>query len=151
MIDCSEALAILHEFGVRVVPPGAHPRLGETKAVVNFQKIINARGYEHGRFLIMTWKDTMVKQTIMDGPSLWAISDVIKAVEKNFPDLLDKDVEKWFAFFDALQIGWLQDWAKDLDGVMPKRYAMGGQIYERIKRVFGITKVDLLDDRRVMA
>jgi hypothetical protein len=148
LIDLSQANMILAEFGIEVVPVHGHLRPGQIKSVITFQKIINARGAEHGRFLMMTWKSTMIKQIVMDRFMLWAMSDVILATERNFPDLMRDDVEKWFGFFDALQAGWLQAWVRDVDGIIPRRFALGGQIYERIKRVFGIEQADLLDDRR---
>lgn len=148
MIDCPEAMAILTEFGVEVIPSSGHPRPGQTKAVRSLQKIVNHRGFEHARFIILTWKETNVRKTVLDAPTMWAISDTIKAVERNFPDLLPGDPERWFKFVDGLPIAWLQDWARDLDGIIPRRCAMAGQMYERVKRVFGIDQGDLLDDRR---
>lgn len=143
-----EARAILAEFGIEPVHPSGHTMPGQTKAVANLQKIVRARGYDHARFVIMTWKETMIRKTILDASTMWAFSDVILAVERNFPDLLGRDVERFFAFIDAIPVGWLQSWAKDVDGIIPRRFAIGGMLYERAKRVFGIEQADLLDDRR---
>jgi hypothetical protein len=146
-----EAMAILKEFGVEVVSTSAHLRPGQTKAVASLQKIINARGYDHGRLIVMTWKETMLQRVIFDRPTMWAMSDVIMLVERNYPDLLSNRVSDWFQFFDGLRLEWLQEWARDVEGILPRRYAVAGQVYERIKRVFGIEQGDLLDDRRRIA
>jgi len=147
MIDHPEARAILDEFGIEPIHSSAHAKPGQTKAVASLQKIVNKRGYDHARFVIMTWAETMIRKTVLDAATLWAFSDVILAAERNFPDLMGKDVEKWFSFVDGLHVGWLQDWARDVDGIIPKRFAIAGQIYERIKRLFGVEQPDLLDDR----
>lgn len=146
-----EARAILAEYGITPVPPSAHTRPGETKAVANLQKIVRARGYDHARFVIMLWRETNIRKTVLDAPTMWALSDVVKLVERNFPKLVNEDVETFFKFIDALQIGWLQQWAREVDGVIPRRFAMGGQIFERIKRVFDMEQADMLDDRRRIA
>lgn len=143
-----EARAILEEYGIKPVHPSAHTQPGETKAVANLQKIVRARGYEHARFVIMIWKETMIRKTVLDASTMWAFSDLILALERNFPYLLTTDVEKLFAFVDAIPVGWLQSWAKDVEGIIPRRFAIGAMLYERAKRVFGIDQSDLLDDRR---
>lgn len=148
--DYPEARAILAEFGITPVPPSAHVRPGETKAVGSLQKIIIKRGRDHARFVIMTWKDTHIRRTPLDGATLWALSDTVILMERNFPEVVTKEVEdKWFRFIDGLPIGWLQEWARDVDPIIPRRFAIGGMIYERAKRIFGIRQPDLLDDRRV--
>lgn len=143
-----EAHAILSEFSITPVPPSAHTRPGETKAVANLQKIVRARGYDHARFVIMLWTETMIRKTVLDASTMWAFSDLILALERNFPDLVNKDVEKLFAFVDGLHVGWLQSWARDVDGIIPRRFAIGGMLYERAKRIFDMPQGDLLDDRR---
>jgi hypothetical protein len=143
-----EARAILMEYGIEAMPPSAHLKPGQTKAVANLQKIVRARGFEHARFVIMIWKETMIRKTVLDASTMWAFSDLILSLERNFPDLVTKDVEKLFAFVDGLHVGWLQQWAKDVEGIIPRRFAIGGMLYERAKRVFGIEQADLLDDRQ---
>jgi hypothetical protein len=75
---------------------------------------------------------------------------MVRAAAKNYPDLVENNVSAWFSFFDGLPLGWLQFWALDLDGVISKRHALGGMVYERMRRRFGALAVqpDLLDDRR---
>lgn len=143
-----EARAILAEFGITPVPPSAHTLPGQTKAVANLQKIVRARGYDHARFVIMLWKETNIRKTILDAPTMWALSDTVILVDRNFPRLLNEDVEEFFKFIDRMQIGWLQNWARETEGVIPRRFAIGGMIYERIVRIFRIEQADFLDDRR---
>jgi hypothetical protein len=149
MIDHPEARAILAEFGIEAVHPSSHLKPGQTKAVASLQKIVRKRGYDHARFVIMTWSQTMIKKAPMDAATMWAISDAVVLVEKNFPHLLNNDVETWFRFIDALQIGWIQEWAKSSDGVIPRRFAIAAMIFERLQRLFGIRQLDMLDDRRI--
>lgn len=148
MKDCTQALAILEEFGVTVVPASAHIKPGQTKSVISLQKIVRARGFDHARFVVMIWKETMIRKVAMDASTMWAVSDTMKAIERNYPDLINNRVDDLFAFFDGLPIGWLQTWVRDLDGIVPRRAAVAGMIYERVKRKFGIDQADLLDDRK---
>ena len=148
MIDTAQANAILREYGVTVVPAQAHLRPGQTKSVISLQKIVRARGFDHARFVVMLWRETMIRQVPMDAATMWAVSDTLKAIERNFPDLVDNRMDDLFAFFDGLPLGWMRDWVRDLDGIVPRRAAVAGMIYERVKRKFGIDQADLLDDRR---
>lgn len=148
MADTTQARAILSEFGVTVVPASAHLKPGQTKSVVSLQKIVRARGFDHARFVVMMWKETNLRMVGMDASTLWAVSDTLKAIERNYPDLVNNRMDDLFAFFDGLPVGWLQTWVRDLDGIVPRRAAMSGMIYERAKRKFGIDQADLLDDRK---
>jgi hypothetical protein len=151
MINTAEAMAILKEFGVEVIPSSGHSAPGNTKALRSLQRIVNHRGYDHARFLILTWKESNIRKTVLDAPTAWALSDTIKAMEKNFPDILTNDPERWFRFVDGLPIGWMQEWARPVDDVNPRRHVMFGQIWERAIRIFGAKQGDLLDDRRLSA
>lgn len=142
-----EARAILAEYGVTIVHPSAHIQPGQTKAVANLQKIVRKRGFDHARMVVMLWKETNLRMIPMDSPTLWALSDTLLLVEKNFPQVLSSDTEKLFTLLDGLPIGWLASWARDCEGVIPRRYAIGGMIFERMKRILGIEQLDLLDDR----
>lgn len=142
-----EARAILAEFGVEVIPPSAHIQPGQTKAVANLQKIVRKRGFDHARMLVMLWKDTNLRMIPMDSPTLWALSDTLLLVERNFPAVMTSGTENLFKLLDGLPMGWLQAWARDVDGVIPRRYAIGAQIFERMKRIFDMDQMDLLDDR----
>lgn len=150
MTDHPEARAIFEEFGIRVVPANVMPAIGETRAIATLDRIRNRHGEPHARFVVMTLAETANNKAFIDETSLWVISDMARAAAKNFPDLVDNSVSDWFAFFDALPLGWLQYWAHDLDGLMPKRYVLVGMIWERMRRQFGAMAVqgDLLDDRR---
>lgn len=143
-----EARAILAEFDVKVLPPSGHIQPGSTKAVANLQKIVRKRGFDHARLIVLLWKETNLRMIPMDSPTLWAMSDTLLLVERNFPQVLASDTESLFKLVDGLPMGWLQAWARDTDGVIPRRFAIGGMIFERMKRIFGMDQPDLLDDRR---
>lgn len=142
-----EALAILLEFGVTVIPPSGHIQPGTTKAVANLQKIVRKRGFDHARMIVMLWRETNLRMIPMDSPTLWAMSDTLLLMERNFPHVLASDAESLFKLVDGLPMGWLQAWSREVDGVIPRRFAIGGMIFERMKRIFGIEQPDLLDDR----
>lgn len=145
-----DALAIFAEHGIAVVPAHVMPAVGQTRAIVTLERIINRHGDDHARFVVMTLAETANNKGFIDETSLWVVSDMIRAAEKNFPELVTTNVTAWFSFFDTLPLGWLQFWALDLDGVVSKRHALVGMLYERMKRTFGAMakQPDLLDDRR---
>ena len=142
-----EARAILSEFEVTVIPPSGHLQPGQTKSVANLQKIIRKRGFDHARLIVMLWRETNLRMIPMDSPTLWAMSDTLLLVERNFPQVMTSGTETLFSLLDGLPLGWLQAWARETDGVIPRRYAIGGMIFERMKRIFDLPQGDLLDDR----
>lgn len=144
-----EARAILEEFGVKILPPSGHIQPGTTKAVANLQKIVRKRGFDHARLIVLLWKETNLRMIPMDSPTLWALSDTLTLVERNFPQVMASDTERLFTLVDGLPMGWLQDWARGCDGVIPRRFAIAGMIFERIVRIFKVDQADLLDDRQV--
>lgn len=171
-----EAETLLAEFGIRIVPANVVPGPGETRAVATVGKVIRAHwkrlckrheqehgsvGYsvakrlrpaavDHARFTVMTLAETANSKAHLNESAFWAVSDLILLAEKNFPHLVTTDVDAWFQFFDGLPLGWLQFWSIDMDDIVPKRFALVGMVYERMKRVFGPLhrQPDLLDDRR---
>jgi hypothetical protein len=143
-----EARAILAEFNVTVIPASGHIQPGTTKSVANLQKIVRKRGFEHARLVVLLWRETNLRMVPMDSATLWAMSDTLTLVEKNFPHVMASDTETLFKLVDGLPIGWLQQWSRDVDGVIPRRFAMAGQIYERMVRIFDMPQGDLLDDRK---
>lgn len=150
MTQHPEAMAIFAEYGIEVVPANVMPANGQTRAIATLDRIRNRHGDAHARFVVMTLAETANNKAFIDETSLWVISDMARAAAKNYPDLVGNDVTAWFHFFDTLPLGWLQFWALDLDGVISKRHALGGMVYERMRRRFGALAVqpDLLDDRR---
>lgn len=150
MTNHPEAEAIFAEHGIEVVPAHVMPAIGQTRAIATLDRIRKRHGDNHARFVVMTLAETANSKAFIDETTLWLVSDMIRAAEKNFPQLVTTDVSAWFSFFDGLPLGWLQYWSMDLDGVISKRHALGGMVYERMKRTFGAMakQPDLLDDRR---
>ncbi|CAD0211204.1 hypothetical protein AGRHK599_LOCUS1230 [Rhizobium rhizogenes] len=149
MTSHPRAEAIFAEHGIAVVPAHVMPAVGQTRAIVTLERIINRHGDDHARFVVMTLAETANNKGFIDETSLWVVSDMIRAAEKNFPDLVTNNVTAWFEFFDDLPLGWLQFLTIDLDGVVSKRHALVGMLWERMKRRFGglYRQPDLLDDR----
>ncbi|WP_027685074.1 hypothetical protein [Rhizobium leguminosarum] len=148
-----DAEAIFEEFNVRIVPANVVPLVGETRAVATLHRIAKRHGEEHARFVVMTLAETANSKASINETALWAVSDLVLLAEKNFPHLVTTDVENWFKFFDQLPLGWIQFWSLDMDGIVPKRFAVAGMVYERMKRTFGPLQIqpDFFDDRRQIA
>jgi hypothetical protein len=141
------------EYGITVVPANVVPAVGQTRAPATLERIRNRHGEAHARFCVMTLSDTANSKGAIDEVTLWAVSDLIRAAQKNYPSLMENNVEAWFAFFDGIPLGQLEYWTLGLDGVVSKRHALVGMVWERILRRFGDMHVqpDLLDDRRKIA
>jgi hypothetical protein len=150
MMSHPDAEAIFEEFGIEIVPGNVVPKTGQTRAVATHHRISKRHGKDHARFVVMTFAETANSQGSLNESSLWAMSDMVRLAEKNFPTLMTTDVSSWFSFFDSIPLGWLQVWSDDMDGIVPKRFVLVGMIYERMKRVFGPlhSEPDLFDDRR---
>ncbi|MBX5238645.1 hypothetical protein HJC00_10020 [Rhizobium sp. NLR22b] len=118
--------------------------------MATLDRIRKRHGDAHARFVVMTLAETANNKAFIDETSLWVVSDMVRAAAKNYPDLVENNVSAWFSFFDAIPLGYLQYWAFDLDGIVSKRHALVGMLYERMRRQFGAMAVqpDLLDDRR---
>lgn len=146
-----EAMEILDEFGIEVVPKNVVPKHGQTRAVASVDRIRRRYGADHGRFVLMTLVETANNNTALDETGLWATSDVILAFRKNYPDLMENDVDRFLSFFDRVPVGRLQLFCYGLDGITNKRAALVGLIWERASRVFRKGQMELLDDRRMSA
>lgn len=153
MTDYSWSRKTFAEHGISVVPANVIPGPRATRAVATLERIKNRHGEAHARFVILTLADTANNHGAIDETTLWAVSDIVRAAEKSYPDLMTNDLERWFEFFDALPLGQLEFWCLGLDGVISKRHALAGMIFERMVRQFGdlASQPDLLDDRRMRA
>ena len=137
------------EYSIRIVPANVVPAIGETRAPMTLSKIKQKHGLDHMRFVVGLLAETSNNRALLSEEIYWATSDVIRAFEKNYPDVCANDVEKIYAFFDATPIGVLQVWCLSLEGITSKRRALVGMIFERAIRTFGplYSQPDLLDDR----
>jgi len=142
-----EAEAMFEEFGIEIVPANVVPAVGQTRAVATLQRIINRHGEEHARFVIMTLADCANNRAALDETGLWATSDIVLALRKNYPEMMEKEVTRFLEFFDRVPVGMLQYWCFGLDGITNKRAALVGLIWERACRVFGEPQGELFDGR----
>lgn len=152
MSDQREALAILNELGVTVVPKSVMPRPGQTRSVGTLQRIIRRHGAEHGRLVVMVIVESTNNLAALDEASLGAVSDILLAIRRSYPDIYVNDMTKVFEFFDVTPIANIRAIFTDgVDGIIPRRFALGGMLWERVVRVFGQPQMDILDDRRKSA
>ncbi|OIN06100.1 hypothetical protein BFS86_19540 [Shewanella algae] len=144
------AIEICQEFNITVVPANVAPKGGQTRAPNTIERIIRRHGEARARFVLGTLADTANNRVCLDETVMWAVNDLVTAAEKNFPEIINNNVEAWYSFFDSMPLGVLQFWCLDLEGVVSKRHALAGMMYERLKRKFGplSQQPDLLDDRR---
>ena len=138
------------EYGITIVPPNVVPQIGETRAPHTLALIKAKHGKDHMRFVIGTMAETANNRALLDETMFWSVSDMVRAFRKNFPRVMDHDLDAWFSFFDKVPLGWLQYTCLDLEGITSKRRALDGMIWERASRTFGPLSIqpDLLDDRR---
>jgi hypothetical protein len=139
------------EYGIKIVPANVVPQIGETRAHVTLSRIKAKHGKDHMRFVVGSMADTANNKAHLDETVFWSVSDMVRAFRKNFPRIMEHDLDAWFAFWDRIPLGQLQYWCIDLEGVTSKRRALTGMIYERAIRQFGplASQPDLLDDRKV--
>ncbi|MCK4207182.1 hypothetical protein J3U99_20650 [Brucella pituitosa] len=137
--------------GIRVVVPNAVPGIGETRAIGTLDRLIKKYGEEHADFVVMTLAESHNNRNFIDETTLWAVSDMVRTAKRNYPSIMENDLENWFTFWDGTPLGVLADWCHDLDGLVSKRPALVGMLFERMLRHFGEMRQqpDLLDDRRM--
>jgi len=149
MID-PDVQAVCDEYEISIVAPNVAPQIGQTRAPATLALIKRKHGLDHMRFVVGTLAETSNNRALLDETIFWVVSDMVRAFRKNFPALMEHDLDKWYAFFDALPLGTLQAWSLSLEGITSKRRALDGMIFERAIRLFGAlaAQPDLLDDRR---
>ena len=141
------------EYGIKIVPYNVVPGIGETRSPNTLALIKHKHGVDHMRFVVGTMAETANNRALLDETMFWSVSDMALAFRKNFPHIMENDLDAWFSFFDRTPLGQLQYWCLDLEGVTSKRRALVGMLWERAVRQFGpmARQPDLLDDRRRIA
>lgn len=134
---------VCEEFGIRIVDARSYPGIRETRATATMERILNAKGYEHFRMVMMTLGETENNQGQIDEFLLYAVSDLVD----EYRPLIEDDASKWLACFDRAPIGELQ---YIIRRQRRQRHKLFGMIAERIYIAFGPKSVqpDLFDDRR---
>jgi hypothetical protein len=134
------------EYGITIIDRHRYPDIGETRAVVTMARIMRRYGEGHLRLVLSTLAETSNNKASLDEVGLWATSDMLRAWAKVVEDRMGD----WLAAWDLLPVGQLQYRNQCLSGTVPQRYALGGQLHERLYAVFGpdAAQGDLLDDRR---
>lgn len=152
MSNNREALAILSELEVTVVAKNVTPKPGQTRSAATLQRIVRRHGPEHARMVIMLIVESVNNRAALDEASMGAVSDVLIAFKRAYPARYEASTTDLFEFFDATPIANIRAlYTEGLDGVVNKRAALAGMIWERVIRVFGKPQMDWLDDRRATA
>lgn len=134
---------VCHEFGIEIVDAKTYPGIRETRATATMNNILQSKGYEHFRLVMMTLGETENNQGQIDEFLLYAVSDLVD----EYRPLIEEDASKWLACFDRAPIGELQYIVRRQ---RRQRHKLFGMIAERIYIAFGPKSVqpDLFDDRR---
>lgn len=139
-------VAICSEYGVKVIDRHRYPDIGETRAVETMARIMRRYGEGHLRLVLTTLAETANNRACLDEAGLWATSDMLRA----WTGLVETRMGDWLDAWDRFPVGPLQAANAGLSGIVSQRYALGGQIHERLFGLFGPNsdQLDLLDDRR---
>ncbi|MGZ2449596.1 hypothetical protein ACVIRO_002350 [Rhizobium ruizarguesonis] len=131
------------EYGITVVDGRAYPGIRETRAVTTMERILNSKGEDHFRMVLITLAETENNAAYLDKYLWWAVSDLVEA----YSHLVEAQPTEWLKAFDAAPVGELQYIARPLKH---QRYALVGMLAERIAIAFGprATQPDLFSDRR---
>lgn len=140
----AEAADILAEYGVVIVARNVAPKPGQTRAVETVRRIQRRYGDAHLRMVLTTLAETANNNALLDEVGLWMASDMVLAC----PALVEGRTTEWLELWDAMPLGDLQALCRPLHGIVPQRFALGGMVYERIYRRFGMEQSELFDDRR---
>jgi hypothetical protein len=134
--------SVCDEFGIKIVDARTYPGIRETRAVATMENILEAKGYEHFRLVMMTLGETENNQGQIDEYLLYAVSDLVA----EYAHLIEDDASKWLSCFDRAPIGELQYIVRRQ---RKQRHKLFGMISERIYIAFGPKSVqpDLFDDR----
>ena len=99
MID-PDVQSACDEFGIKIVPANVVPQIGETRAPHTLALIKVKHGKDHMRFVVGTMAETANNRALLDETMFWSVSDMARAFRKNFPRVMDHDLDAWFSFFD---------------------------------------------------
>lgn len=138
MID-PRVVSLCNEVGIECIEGTAYPRLGQTRAVNTIRRIIERFGEQHARMVLMTLAETQNNKALVDEVGLWMASDMVRA----FHAEIEQDASLWLSLWDKLPVGYLQFVSQGLRGTVKQRDALGGMVYERLRRVYG--EPDLLE------
>ena len=145
MID-PRVSALCAEFSIRIVDGSRYPEIGETRAPETIARILRKFGEAHARTVLSTLAETANNKACIDEVGLWAASDMARA----WADVIEADASAWLAAWDRMPVGQLQAENINLRGIVPQRFALGGQLHERLYRLFNPERRqgELFDDRR---
>lgn len=150
MTNHREAMAILDEFGVEAVAKNVMPKPGQTRSVATLQRIVRKYGHEQARMAIQILMESENNRASLDEASIGAVADVLQAFKREYSGIYEARTSDLFEFFDKTPVANLRVLFVDgLDGVVNKRAALAGLLWERLVRQFGILQMDILDDRKV--
>lgn len=142
-----EALAILKDLDIRVVPKSTVPKPGETRSVGTVQKIIRRHGEDHARLVLMLIMQSENNRAALCEASIGAVSDLVEEFRRIYPDKAENGISELFDFLDRTPIAQIR--AAYIGDCKDKRGRLCGMLQERMLLHFGIPQLDWINDRRV--
>ena len=141
MID-PRVQSLCTEHGIRIVDGRAYPGIRETRAVTTMERILNSKGEDHFRMVLVTLAETENNAAYLDKYLWWACSDLVET----FHHLVEGHTSEWLEMFDKAPVAQLQFIARKLKH---QRFALVGMLAERVAIHFGPNAMqkDMFDDR----
>lgn len=111
-----ELTNLLAELEIKAVPLYAYRGPGATMATACLESILKRYGYAHLKFVLMSIAETGSNDRELVAPTIWAISDLVRA----HPKWADQATD-WFEAFDRVDLAKIRVIAKrNKDAVKPR-------------------------------
>ncbi|WP_376705988.1 DUF3102 domain-containing protein [Mesorhizobium sp. ISC25] len=121
--------ALCAEFAVEIIPHGPLSRGRPDRAVASIRRLIDKHGAEHARLVMCILAEGKGNHALIDGTSLWAISDLLVAC----PDLVETSMSEMLDMFDRVPLGPHMAIANELAGKVKQRDALAGMLYLHLR------------------
>lgn len=144
------AESLLAEYGVEIVAANVAPRPMQTRAPKTVERILRRYGEAHARLVLSLLAETDNNSAVLDEATIWAVSDLIRVLEKRAPAVIDRHFGDLLILFDILPVGDLHKVASYAYGVSRVRETLLGMLLERTFIRFGAGQLELFNDRMMI-
>jgi hypothetical protein len=127
-----ELTSLLDELEIKVVALQSYRGPGATMAIACMESIFRKYGYGHTKLVLMTIAETRTNDRELVAPTIWAISDLIRA----HPAWADRATE-WFEAFDKVDLRQLRAFARHNKAAVPPRAAIATLLFGFLESQMG--------------
>lgn len=113
------------EFDLEIVSAHRYPMPGQTRATETIRRILDKRGADHARLVLMVFSECRGNHALADEMGLWAVSDLIIAMS----DVIEARPSDFLDAMDRIPLGPMMACANELSGKVPQRAALVGMLY----------------------